>query len=122
MEHLKQSDQKWKELTALSEDMILVVRKAFTFEVLPKMFTLGKHEGNKGFGLVSLESVQGYSYILAHPDLVMRRIRVTFRLPQQSEEVGYVTCISDLREAVKTLRLMILGFLFSFEKGGEITW
>ena len=103
--------------------MVLTIRKAFTFEhKVPRTLTLGKHD-NKGFGLVSTDYVENYSYILAYPDIVTERIRVTFCFTWRPvEEVVYVNCISDLQEVEKSLRRLILGFLVSFDAGGEIVW
>ena len=124
MEHLKQSDPKWKELQVLREELILVIRKAFTFEkeAVPRTLTLGKHN-DRGFGLVATNYIENYSYILAYPDMVIGSIRVVYRFTWQPvEEEVCIDCISDLQEVEKNLRRMVLGFLVSFDIGGEITW
>ncbi len=123
MELSKQLDQKWKELKALREEMVLIIRKAFTFEdSLSEDLMLGAHD-DKGFGLVSTGPMQTRSYILTYPDIVIGRIRVVYRFTWQPVEGEvYIDCISDLQEAEKSLRRLILGFLVSFDTGGEIAW
>lgn len=104
--------------------MILIIRKAFTFEqgTLPRTLTLGNHN-NRGFGLVATNYVENYSYILAYPDIVIGSIRVVYRFTWQPvEREVCIDCISDLQEVEKSLRCMILGFLISFDTDGEITW
>lgn len=93
----------------MREEIVLVIRKAFTFEdISDESLELCRHPC-KGFGFVlkSLACV----YILAHPDIVNRRIRVTYRLWDPPEEVCYIDCKLDIPEAGDKLRSMIEGFL-----------
>ena len=119
-----QLDQKLKELDMLRDEMVLVIRKAFTFSEgdIPRSFVLGKHN-DKGFGLVLKMNSPKYPYILVYPDVVTRRLRVTFRFPwHPEEEVFYIDCVVDLQTAERELRQLILGYLSTFATGGEIDW
>jgi len=104
--------------------MVLAIRKAFNFESLPTdALVLGKHQ-DKGFGFI-MKAVP-HAYILAYPNIMIKRIRVTFRLPDfAEEEVCYIDCESGVPEAGEELRSMVIGFLaniISHEAGEEIRW
>lgn len=124
MERSTSLDPKLKELQILREEMVLAIRKAFNFESLPtSSLALGKHQ-DKGFGFI-MKAVP-HAYILAYPDIVTKRIRVTFRLPDfAEEEVCYIDCGSGMSEAGEELKSMVIGFLANIilhETGEEIRW